>query len=66
LAGITPCSATIDPDRARDAWQTALTIFDQLDHPAAQGVRTKPAAIQTQTDRRILMNRPYLETNAVA
>jgi hypothetical protein len=32
-----------------DAWQTALTIFDQLDHPAAQGVRTKLAAIQTQT-----------------
>jgi tetratricopeptide (TPR) repeat protein len=30
-----------DPDAARDAWQQALTILDDLDHPDADTVRTK-------------------------
>jgi DNA-binding SARP family transcriptional activator/tetratricopeptide (TPR) repeat protein len=29
------------PEAARDAWQQALTILDQLDHPDADTVRTK-------------------------
>src|SRR5262249_37814425 len=30
-----------NPDAARDAWQQALTILDQLDHPHADTVRAK-------------------------
>jgi hypothetical protein len=33
--------------RARDAWQQALTILDQLDHPDAEQVRTKLATLDT-------------------
>jgi tetratricopeptide (TPR) repeat protein len=37
-------------DAARDAWQQALTILDQLDHPDADAVRTKLAALDITTD----------------
>jgi tetratricopeptide (TPR) repeat protein len=33
--------ATANPDAARDAWQEALTILDQLDHPDADTVRLR-------------------------
>jgi tetratricopeptide (TPR) repeat protein len=32
-------------DAARDAWQQALTILDQLDHPDADQVRAKLATL---------------------
>jgi hypothetical protein len=38
-----------NPDAARDAWQHALTILDDLDHPDADQVRTKLAALDTST-----------------
>jgi tetratricopeptide (TPR) repeat protein len=38
-----------DPTSARDAWQQALTILDDLDHPDAQQVRTKLATLATPT-----------------
>jgi hypothetical protein len=36
--------ATGNPDAARGAWQHALTILEQLDHPDADRVRTKLAS----------------------
>jgi tetratricopeptide (TPR) repeat protein len=36
-----------DPAAARDAWQQALAILDQLDHPDAEQVRAKLAALDT-------------------
>jgi tetratricopeptide (TPR) repeat protein len=36
------------PEAARTAWQQARTILDQLDHPDADTVRTKLAALDTQ------------------
>jgi tetratricopeptide (TPR) repeat protein len=36
-----------DPPAASAAWQQALTILDQLDHPDADQVRTKLAALDT-------------------
>ncbi|MEV7231903.1 BTAD domain-containing putative transcriptional regulator [Polymorphospora sp. NPDC051019] len=32
------------PEAARSAWQAALAIFDELDHPDADGLRTRLAA----------------------
>ena len=40
-----------DPDAARDAWQQALTILDDLDHPDAAQVRAKLADVDPPTDR---------------
>jgi hypothetical protein len=37
------------PHAARTAWQQALTILDQLDHPDAEQVRTKLAALDIPT-----------------
>jgi hypothetical protein len=30
-----------DEKTARQLWRTALDILDELDHPAAEGIRTK-------------------------
>jgi tetratricopeptide (TPR) repeat protein len=42
-----------NPDTARDAWQQALSILDDFNHPDAEQVRTKLAALDasTQTDQ---------------
>jgi hypothetical protein len=39
-----------DPRAARDAWQQALTILNDMDHPDAQQVRTKLAGLDPPTD----------------
>ena len=39
-----------DLDATRTAWQQALTILDRLDHPDAQGVRAKLAALDTPNE----------------
>ncbi len=39
--------ATGNPEAARTAWQQALTILDQLDHPDADQVRTRLTALDT-------------------
>jgi NB-ARC domain len=40
--------ATNDLDAAREAWQQALTILDQLDHPDAGQIRAKLANLQVR------------------
>jgi tetratricopeptide (TPR) repeat protein len=39
--------AAQDPDAARDAWQNALDIFAELDHPRVDQIRIKLAALNT-------------------
>ena len=39
-----------NPQDARDAWQQALTILNDLDHPNADIVRTKLAGLDPPTD----------------
>ncbi len=39
------CHATGDIDAAHDAWQQAMTILADLDHPEAERIRTKLAAL---------------------
>ena len=41
-----------DPDAARDAWQQALTILDELDHPDADQVRAKLGGLTVPTGDR--------------
>ena len=41
-----------DPDAARDAWQQALTILDELDHPDADQVRAKLGGLTGPTGDR--------------
>jgi len=49
------CQATADPRAASQAWQQALTILDELQHPDAEGVRRKlhdlhRTEVRTQAD----------------
>src|SRR5262249_62090654 len=39
------------PEAAREAWQQALTILIDLDHPDADAVRTKLTAVHTPASR---------------
>jgi Tfp pilus assembly protein PilF len=43
--------ATGDSHAARDAWQRALAILDELDHPEAEQVRDKLAALAYSVPR---------------
>jgi tetratricopeptide (TPR) repeat protein len=40
---------TGDMDAARDAWEGAVALFDQLRHPDAEGVRTKLRGLDLET-----------------